>query len=116
MCIKLHTTEQGRKNQNHHAEREIGILSQRVKLCMIKKQVPKRLWDYGLIYESEVMSRMARGKDRQTGYEEVTGETPDISEWLDFEFYDLVWWLDRPNKPSVNDDTRRLGRWLGVSH
>ena len=68
------------------------------------------------MYESELLSRMARGSDQRTGYEEVTGQTPDISEWLDFEFYDLVWWLDRPTKPNITDDTRRLARWLGVSH
>ena len=46
----------------------------------------------------------------------VTGQTPDISEWLDFEFYDLVWWLDRSDKPNFTENTRRLARWLGVSH
>ena len=61
---------------------------------MIKKQVPKRLWDFGLIYDSELLCCMAQGTDNRTGYEEVTGQTPDISEWLDFKFYDLVWWLD----------------------
>ena len=116
MRIMLHTTEQGRKNQNHAAEREIGFLAKRWKLRMTKKKVPKRLWDFGLIYESELLSRMARGNDRRTGYEEVTGQTPDISEWMDFEFYDLVWWLDRPTKPNFTDHTRRLARWLGVSH
>jgi hypothetical protein len=34
----------------------------------------------------------------RSGYEQVTGKTPNISELLDFEFYDLVWWWDRPNK------------------
>ena len=76
----LHTTEQGRKNQNHAAERKIGFLAKRWKLRMTKKKVPKRLWDFGLIYESELLSRMARGNDQRTGYEEVTGQTPDISE------------------------------------
>ena len=36
--------------------------------------------------------------------EKLTGDTIDISEWLDFEFYDLVWfWDDRDNenKPSI---------------
>ena len=84
----LHTSEQGHKNQNHAAEREIGTLAKRWRLRMTKKKVPKRLWDFGLVYESELLSRMARGSDRRTGYEEVTGQTPDISEWLDFEFYD----------------------------
>ena len=59
---------------------------------------------------------MARGKNNRTGYEEVTGQTPDISEWLDFEFFDLVWWLDRPNKPDFMENTRWLAQWLGVSH
>jgi hypothetical protein len=68
------------------------------------------------MYESELLTRMARGNEHRTGYEEVTGQTPDISEWLDFEFYDLVWWLDCPTKPNFTDDTRRLAHWLGVSH
>ena len=69
------------------------------------------------MYESELLSRMARGTDQRTGYKEVTGQMPDISEWLDFEFYDLVWWLlDRPVKPNVTDVMQRLARWLGVSH
>jgi hypothetical protein len=59
---------------------------------------------------------MSHGNDGRSGYEQVTGETPDISEWLDFEFYDLVWWWDQPNKPNINDETKQLGRWLGVSH
>jgi hypothetical protein len=50
-----------------------------------------------------LLSWMAHGSDRRTGYEEVTGQTPDINEWLDFEFYDLVWRLDRPVKPNVTD-------------
>jgi hypothetical protein len=116
MCIMLHTTEQGRKNHNHVTEREIRFLAKRWKLRMVKQKVPKRLWDYGLIYESELLSRMARGNNRRTGYEEVTGQTPDISKWMDFAFYDLVWWLDRPTKPNITNSSCRLARWLGVSH
>jgi hypothetical protein len=47
---------------------------------MIKKNVPKRLWDFGFIYEGEILLRMARDIDCRTGYEEVTGQTADISE------------------------------------
>ena len=56
------------------------------------------------------------GRDRRKGYEEVTGDTVDISEWIDFEMYDIVYWIDRPNKPDTLDNVRRLGRWLGISH
>ena len=73
---------------------------------MTKKKVPKQLWDFGLVYESKLLSRMARGDNRGTGYKVVTGQTPDISEWLDFEFFDLVWWLDRSDKPNFTDHTQ----------
>jgi hypothetical protein len=60
---------------------------------MQKKKVLSRLWDYGLVYEGELLSRMAHGKDGRSAYEMVNGNTSKISEWLDFEFYDLVWWI-----------------------
>jgi len=42
----------------------------------------------------------------------VTGFTPDISDLLDFEFWTLVWFY--PHKhPSITDDARQLGRWMG---
>jgi hypothetical protein len=55
--MMLHTTKQGWKNQNQAAEREIGFLAKRWRLRMAKKQVPKRLWDFGLVYESELLCR-----------------------------------------------------------
>jgi hypothetical protein len=67
---------------------------------MQKKKVPRPLWDVGIVYESELLTRMAQGNDHCTGYEEVTGGTLDISKWTDFEFYDLIWWLPCPNKPA----------------
>ena len=42
----------------------------------------------------------------------LTGDTTDILEWLDFEFYDLVkYWDDRDD-----ENKSSIGRWLGVSH
>jgi hypothetical protein len=45
----------------------------------------------------------------------ITGETPDISEWLDFELYDRVWYYDQ-KKIEIDGSGRRLARWLGVVH
>jgi hypothetical protein len=56
--IKLHTAEQGRENQNHVAEWEIGFLSICWKLWMQKKNVYSWLWDYGLVYECKLLTRM----------------------------------------------------------
>ena len=46
----------GRKNQNTHAECKIGELKKRWKRRMTQKQVPKRLWDYCLVFEAEILS------------------------------------------------------------
>jgi hypothetical protein len=105
MWIKLHTAEQGRKNQNHKAKWVIGFLLKCWKRRMQKKNVYSWLWDYSLVYKGKLLTRMSHGDDGRFGYEQVTGKTPDISKWLDFEFYDLVWWWDRPNKPNINNET-----------
>jgi hypothetical protein len=87
----LHTTESGQHNQNHAAaELEIMHLGKRLQLQMDRKQVPVRLWDFGLVHEGALLTHILQGCDSRTRYEEVTGNTPDISEWLDFEFYDIV--------------------------
>jgi hypothetical protein len=61
---------------------------------MQKKNVYYQLWDNGLVYEGKLLTRTSCGNDGRSGYEQETGKTPNISEWLDFEFYDLVWWWD----------------------
>jgi hypothetical protein len=45
----------------------------------------------------------------------ITGKTPDISEYLDFNFYDLVWYWRQPS-PSLSEHDRELARWMGVAH
>ena len=79
---------------------------------MIRLRVPARLWDYGLVYEAKIMTRIASSYDLRTGYERVTGDTCDISEWIDFEFYDLIWYWDAP----FMEANPKIGRWLGVAH
>jgi hypothetical protein len=69
------------------------------------------LWDYGLVYETNILNRIPRGQQQRTGIELITGETPDISEWLDFEFYDQVWYYDQ-KKIEIDSSGRRLARWL----
>jgi hypothetical protein len=58
------------------------------------------------------MNLTARGRNGRTGHEEITGETPDISEYMDFDFYDWVWYWDTPD----HDNSPKIGRWLGPLH
>jgi hypothetical protein len=115
--IRLKRSEAGRLNQNYAAEREIGELKKRWRNRMLKRKVPPRLWDYGLVYETNdiLNTRIPRGQQQQTGIELITGETPDISEWLDFEFYDRVWYYNQ-KKIKIDGSGRCLACWLGVAH
>ena len=113
--IDLKWAEKGTSKQNHRAEREIGVLKQRWHRRMVDCRVPPRLWDYGLAHESGILSRVARGQDNRSGLERLTGDTPDISEWLDFSFFDLVWYHDN-SKADTAEEQRHLGFWLGIAH
>ena len=108
-------TEPGKKNQNHAAEFEIGALKKRWRQRRTQKGLSSRLWDYGMVHDAELLSRYSRGKHGRTGFETVTGDTPDISEHCDFEFGDIVW-FKRHGKLSEERDNAELGLWLGVSH
>ena len=77
---------------------------------MVKKGVHGGLWDFGCIHQSEFMSRIASRRGGRTGIERITGKTPGISEWLDFDIYDLVWIWDNPNA----EGNPRLARWGSV--
>ena len=42
------------------------------------------------------------------------GITPDISEYVEFDFYDFCWYWDTPQ--SFPHEKKHLGRWLGIAH
>ena len=48
-----------------------------------------------------------------TAYELVTGNTPDVSEYLEFEWYQLIWYYETHAFP---EDKRLIGHWIGVAH
>ena len=75
--------------------------------------VPKIFWDYGLRWVCETMSRtQTRSQTIDSGIplEKVTGETVDVSNYLDFGFYDHVVYRDNAGLSEP-----KIGRWLGVS-
>jgi hypothetical protein len=54
--------------------------------------------------------------DGRTPMEQVTGETPDISEYLDFGIYDWVWFKDNAGLGEiVSDDGSALHIASGTS-
>ncbi|KAI2504497.1 hypothetical protein MHU86_9996 [Fragilaria crotonensis] len=111
--IDHRVTEPDRPNHNF-AEGVIREIRKKWYRVMTKKNVPRRLWDYGLRWVCEIQNRTSnssRELGRRCPLEKVTGESVDISEYLDFGFYDRVWYKDNAGLGET-----KLGRWLGVSH
>ena len=88
--IDFHITEPECYNQSK-AKGVIREIRKKWFRVMTKSAVLKGLWDYGLRWVVEIMQPTAsdagdlRGR---TSLEKVMGETPEISEYVDFGFYD----------------------------
>ena len=111
--IDFHITEPYRPNHNF-AEGVIREVRKKWFRIMVRKNVPQRLWDYGLQWVCDIQNRTSnssRGLDGRCPLERITGETVDISEYLDFGFYDWVWYRENAGLGET-----KVGRWLGVSH
>jgi len=86
-------------------------LSKKIKARRARRKIPKRIWDFHIVWEGQIYSRTVH-RGHTTPLEDLTGDTIDISEWTEFEFYDLiVYWDDRGNEANQS-----IGRWLGPSH
>ena len=77
---------------------------------MIRKRVPRKIWDYGYRYVCKNMHHTASYAGRlnsRTSNEKVTGDIPDIVEFLDFGFYDRCWFQENAGLGETLH-----GRWL----
>ena len=96
----------------NRAEDAIRELRRHVRRNRIKKNIPPRLWSYQQRYECGLLTMTARLKDGCSAHEMVTCDTPNISEYVDFGFYDPIWFWDKPK----DDGNPYIDCWLGVSH
>ena len=80
----------------------------------LKSNIPDQLTDSGIQHICETgnltanSSRHAKGR---TPLKLIAGDTPDVSECLNFGFHDFV-----QCRLNGGLDTPKLGRWLGASH
>lgn len=109
--ITMRASEPDTQKQNR-AEDAVRELKRRWRRRSMRRRIPKAFWDFTLVYEGEILSRCCRNGNDFSGLERITGDTQDISEWLEFEMYDLVWYWDNQS----DFDNPKLGRWLGISH
>jgi len=103
------------RHEGNRAESAIRELKRRWKFDMYRKRIPHRFWDKALCYHGEILTLLSRRQDGKTGWEHVFGQTPDISNWLEFTFYTPVWYIHDHENTMVTSNSR-IGRWLGVNH
>ena len=90
--IQAHVSGPRRPDENP-AEGFIREIKKKWYRIQAKTNAPDRLWDYGVEYTCEtsnVTANLSRYSKGRVPLEMITGETPDISEYLDFAFYDWV--------------------------
>jgi hypothetical protein len=98
----------------NRAEREISQLKAHWRRIMNRHRCPDALWCFGLEYTSDIRELMARNDlGGRTPLEAMTGETPDISEYTEFDFYQFVMYYDPNDTDETGIARRKLGRWLG---
>ena len=78
--IEVRTTEPYYPWQNK-AEIFIEIIKGKARRRRVQRNLPRRVWDLGMVWEAEIYYRTV-GKDGRPYLEKLTGDTIDISEWL----------------------------------
>ncbi len=114
-AIKMSQTEKASPWQNR-TEIEIREMKKHVRRLMERGQSPSKLWDFCVNYASQLRNNIVRPLVHlhgRTPYELLTGNTPDISELLEFEWYQPIWYFEPSEFPHQN---KLLGRWMGAAH
>jgi hypothetical protein len=99
----------------NRAELEIGAFKSHYRRIMNRNRCPEALWCLGAMYTSDIRELIARPSlgDRSS-LEQMRGETPDASEYLDYDFYGWAFMYDPDNQDDATGLARwQLVRWLG---
>jgi hypothetical protein len=113
--IKQTQTEPYSPWQNR-CESMIKELKKETLHLMNKTRTPKVLWDYCISFVAERMSLTASdlfALHGRTPHELVTGFTHDISKFVDYTWYEPLWFYTDVSFPH---DKRELDHWLGIAH
>jgi hypothetical protein len=100
----------------NRAEINIREAKKRISRLMQRTHTPKTLWDYCANYIAEITCLIPNdlyGAHGRTPHEIVTGNTPDITEYVEFGWFDPIYYYDDTPFP---DPKCAIGRWLGVAH
>jgi hypothetical protein len=95
------------QNQNA-AEREIQDVKKDIELLMNLTNTPSNLWHLCAEYVCMVKNHLARASLKErTPAERRTGQTPDISKFLQFRWYEPVYYLNEHGEEQVGRSSKK---------
>ena len=93
------------------AELSGGTIKRKVRRILKTTNAPIRLWDYCWDYVCQIRNYTAMDHiflDGLTPHQKVTGTVPNISELIQYKWFDWIWYLDLSNPVRES-----LGKYLG---
>jgi hypothetical protein len=112
--VKQTVTEPYSPWQNR-AENMIGDLKRGIQHATTRRKFPKRLWNYCGVWVSKIRNVIAGSSpalNDRVPDERITGETPEIAELIEFEWYELVWYHDQVSFPDDKQNLEAAARTL----
>ena len=105
------TTTEPHNPQQNYAERKIQELKKDLNILMDRTNTPIKLWFYCLDYLTILHNHRAQKTLHwKTPIEVGFGETPDISNLIQFRWYDLLYYYDPLSE--YPDSKEQIGRLL----
>jgi hypothetical protein len=113
-AIKDMQSEANHQHQNY-AERRVQEVKSTSNIIMDRVKAPAHLWFLCLQYVAHLLNHLAvPSLGHKTPFERAFGITPDISNLLQFYFYQPVFYLDT-NDPSYPKSKELYGYWVGIA-
>jgi hypothetical protein len=111
-----HKTSEAWSYWQNHAEAGVREIKNGINRAKRRANSPRRLWDFCGEWVAGIRRLTAHnipGLEGRVPEEVITGNTPDISEYCQFDWYETVWYYDNADFPEVR---KKLGKWVGVAH
>jgi hypothetical protein len=104
-CIRMTKTERNSPWQNRTEVEITRELKRHVRQLINCTTLPHKLWDFCCLYATDLQNHLARllpQLNGRTPYEMKMGNTLDISELLEFEWYQPIWYYEPSAFPQQN--------------
>ena len=117
LCRKNEVTQKATEPYcpwQNFAEPNGGAIKRAVRHIMRRTNTPVRLWDYCWEYLCALKRFTVTSNihlDNKTPHEKIHGNMPNITEYIQYSWFEWVWFSD-----VSNPDDESLGRWLGPAH